>query len=148
MLGLQKFWDQKILGLKYFRLLSFLSNHPIPTWPVITLLDLPQLDLTSPDVIWLDLCWKRKVIKARWRQSQGKVSAKSGQSQGKVKVMWRQGQGNVKWGTRQGESMVKVRSRQCKQNLNCNYNLMGFDTIEINLIKLTKKCFLWLQLYI
>ena len=29
---------------------------------------------------------------------------------------------------------VKVRSRQRKHNLNRNYNLMGFDTIEINLV--------------
>ena len=30
---------------------------------------------------------------------------------------------------------VKVRSRQRKHNLNRNYNLMGFDTIEINLVQ-------------
>ena len=34
----------------------------------------------------------------------------------------------------------KVRSRQCKHNLNCNYNLMGFDTIEINLVTLCFIC--------
>ena len=27
-----------------------------------------------------------------------------------------------------------VRSKLPKHNLNCNYNLMGFDTIEINLV--------------
>ena len=37
----------------------------------------------------------------------------------------------------EGEGMAwssKVRSRQCKHNLNLNNNLMGFDTIEINLV--------------
>ena len=40
----------------------------------------------------------------------------------------------------QGQSQVKererlkVKSRQRKHNLNRNYNLMGFDTIEINLV--------------
>ena len=29
---------------------------------------------------------------------------------------------------------LKVKSRQRKHNLNGNYNLMGFDTIEINLV--------------
>ena len=27
-----------------------------------------------------------------------------------------------------------MRSRQRKHNLNCKYNLMGFDTMEINLV--------------
>ena len=56
--------------------------------------------------------------------------------QGLAKVMERsrQGQGKVKARSRRGQSKVKVRSRQCKYNLNCNYNLMGFDTIEINLV--------------
>ena len=51
----------------------------------------------------------------------------------------------MKGGSRQGQSMVKARSkksqakvkvglRQRKHNLDLNYNLMGFDTIEINLI--------------
>merc|ERR1739842_237886 len=62
-------------------------------------------------------------VKARLRQDQGKVKARSRQGQGKVKARSRQGQGKV-----------KIRSRQCKHNLNRNYNLMGFDTIEINLV--------------
>ena len=33
-----------------------------------------------------------------------------------------------------GQGKVKVKSRQHKHNLNRNYNLMGFDTIEINLV--------------
>ena len=33
---------------------------------------------------------------------------------------------------RQGQGEVKARSRQRKHNLNRNYDLMGFDTIEIN----------------
>ena len=42
----------------------------------------------------------------------------------------------------QGQSQVKergrgkVKSRQPKHNLNRNYNLMGFGTIEINLVDL------------
>ena len=58
-----------------------------------------------------------------------------------IKARSRQGQGNVKGGSRQGQSKVKERSRQgqvkskqYKHNLNRNYNLMGFDTIEINLV--------------
>ena len=35
---------------------------------------------------------------------------------------------------RQGQGEDKARSRQRKHNLNRNYNLMGFDTIEINLV--------------
>ena len=47
-----------------------------------------------------------------------------------------QGQGNVKEGSRQGQIRVKVRSRQSKHNLDLNYNLIGFDTVEINLVVL------------
>ena len=32
------------------------------------------------------------------------------------------------------QGKVKVRSKQRKHNLNSNNNLMGFDTIEINLV--------------
>ena len=32
------------------------------------------------------------------------------------------------------QGKVKVRSRQRKHNIKYNYNLMGFDTIEINLV--------------
>ena len=49
----------------------------------------------------------------------------------------------MKGGSRQGQSKVKERSRQgqvkskqYKHNLNRNYNLMGFDTIEINLVSI------------
>ena len=55
-----------------------------------------------------------------------------------------QGQGNVKGGSRQGQSKVKQESsqgqglRQRKHNLDLNYNLMGFDTIEINLVSIIK----------
>ena len=58
-----------------------------------------------------------------WREGQGKVKARSKKSQAKDKVSSRQGQGKV-----------KVRLRQCKHNLDLNYNLIGFDTIEINLV--------------
>ena len=36
--------------------------------------------------------------------------------------------------SKQGPGKVKVRWRQSKHNLDLNYNLMGFDTIEINLV--------------
>ena len=35
---------------------------------------------------------------------------------------------------KRGQGKVKVRSKLPKNNLNRNYNLMGFDTIEINLV--------------
>ena len=54
--------------------------------------------------------------------------------QGRVKVMLREGQGKGKARSRRGQGKDKVRSRQCKYNLNRNYNLMGFDIIEINLV--------------
>ena len=41
--------------------------------------------------------------------------------------------------SKQGPGKVKVRWRQSKHNLDLNYNLMGFDTIEINLVKCTFK---------
>ena len=50
--------------------------------------------------------------------------------QGKVKGC----ESKVKKRIGQSQSKVKVRSRQYNHNLNCNYNLMGFDTIEINLV--------------
>ena len=53
-------------------------------------------------------------------------------------VRSRQGKGNVNRGLREGQWKVKVRSRQRKHNLSRNYNLMGFDTIEINLVHLPK----------
>ena len=48
--------------------------------------------------------------------------------------MSREGQDKVKARSKRGRSKVKDRSRQRKHNLKCNYNLMGFDTIEINLV--------------
>ena len=62
--------------------------------------------------------------------------------QGKIKVKVRsmRDQGNIKRGSRQGQSKVKarlrakVRSKQRKHSLNRNYNVMGFHTIEINLV--------------
>ena len=47
----------------------------------------------------------------------------------------REGQGKFKARSRRGQGKDKVRSRQPKYNLNCNYNLMGFDIIEINLVE-------------
>ena len=49
--------------------------------------------------------------------------------------MWREGQGKVKARSKKSQGKVKVRSKQCKHNLDLNYNLMGFDTIRINLIQ-------------
>ena len=40
-----------------------------------------------------------------------------------------------KTSSKQGPGKVRVRSRQCKQNLDLNYNMMGFDTIKINLVQ-------------
>ena len=69
----------------------------------------------------------KKNNKARSRQGQGKVKTRSGQGQGKVRARSGQSQGKVKVrSSRQGH--------QCKHNLNLNFNLMGFDTIEINLV--------------
>ena len=76
------------------------------------------------------------MVKARSRESQGKESKDKGtsrQDQGTVKVRSWQGQCNVKGKLSQGQGKVEVRSRQQKHRLNRNYNLMGFDTIEINL---------------
>ena len=47
---------------------------------------------------------------------------------------WEVGLSTVKVRSRRGQGKDKVRSRQCKYNLNRNYNLMGFDIIEINLV--------------
>ena len=46
----------------------------------------------------------------------------------------RQCEGGVKARSNKSQGKVKVRSRQRKHNLDLNYNLMGFDTIEINLV--------------
>ena len=46
--------------------------------------------------------------------------------------MLREGQGKVKTRPKQGQREVKARISKVKHNL--NYNLMGFDTIEINLV--------------
>ena len=51
-----------------------------------------------------------------------------------VKSGSRQGQSKVREEWSQGQDKVKARSMQCKHNLDLNYNLMGFDTIEINLV--------------
>ena len=48
--------------------------------------------------------------------------------------MSREDQGKAKVKSIRVQGKVKVRSRQCKHNLNSNNNLMGFDTIEINLV--------------
>ena len=61
----------------------------------------------------------------------------SREDQGKVKVRSRQGQGKAKARSMRVQGKVKVRSRQCKHNLNSINNLMGFDTIEINLVAFT-----------
>ena len=51
--------------------------------------------------------------------------------------MLREGQGKAKAKSSRGQGKVKVKSRQHNHNLNCKYNLMGFDTIEINLVFLS-----------
>ena len=51
-----------------------------------------------------------------------------------MKGQSRQGQSKVKEESSQGQQKVKVKLWQHKHNLDLNYNLMGFDTIEINLV--------------
>ena len=52
----------------------------------------------------------------------------------------------VKERSKRVQGKVKVRSRQHNDDLSRNYNLMGFDTIEINLVitceHLTMECYL------
>ena len=67
------------------------------------------------------------MVKERSRQGQCKVKAGSRQCEGggvKAKVKAR---------SKRDQGKVKVRSKLPKNNLNCKYNLLGFDTIEINL---------------
>ena len=84
-------------------------------------------------------------VKERSRKGQSKVKVTSRQCEIKIKVRSKQGQDNIKRRSRQGQGnakarsmrvqgKVKVRSKQRKHNLNSNNNLMGFDTIEINLV--------------
>ena len=65
-----------------------------------------------------------------------KVKVRSKQAKGNAKRRLKPGQGKAKARSRRGQSKVEVRSRHRKHNLNPNrnYNLMGFDTIEINLV--------------
>ena len=48
--------------------------------------------------------------------------------------MSREGQGKAKARSRRGQGKVKVRSSQRKHNPSSNYNMLGVDTIEINLV--------------
>ena len=64
------------------------------------------------------------------RQGTGKGKGKEGQV--KVKAMSRQGQGKIK--TRSGQVHGQVTERLKQSNHNHNFNLMGFDTNEINLV--------------
>ena len=73
-------------------------------------------------------------MKGGSRQGQSKIKARSKQGQGNVNAMSRENQGKAKVRPMRVQGKVKVRSRQCKHNLNSNNNLMGFDTIEINLV--------------
>ena len=59
--------------------------------------------------------------------------ARSWQGQGKVKTRSRQSQRKAKERSRQGQGKVKA-TELPKNNLNRKYNLMGFDTSEINLV--------------
>ena len=69
---------------------------------------------------------------ARSGQGQGKYMAMSRRGPGKVKTRSRRGQGKVQ---RQGQGKINVRLKQSNHNNNHYYNLMGFDTIEINLVE-------------
>ena len=68
----------------------------------------------------------------RSRQGQGKVKVKLRQDQGKVNSALRQGKANAM--SRQGKGKINVRLKQSNHNNNHNYNVMGYDTIEINLV--------------
>ena len=46
---------------------------------------------------------------------------------------------------KQGQGEVKARPKLGQGNANHNYNLMGFDTIEINLVELEKELKNFLQ---
>ena len=70
------------------------------------------------------------MVKTRSGQSYGKVKARPRRGSGKVKARSRRGQGTVE---RQGQGNINVWLKQ--SNCNHNYNLMGFDTIEINLAR-------------
>ena len=48
--------------------------------------------------------------------------------------MWREGQGKVKARSKERSWQGQVKSKQRKDNLNRNYNMMDFDTIEIYLV--------------
>ena len=84
----------------------------------------------------------RGKVKARLGQGQGKVKTRSGQVHGNVKVRSRRGSGKLKARSRRGQVMVKrqgqvninPRLKQSNYNHNHYYNLIGFDTIEINLV--------------
>ena len=78
-----------------------------------------------------------KAMSRQRRQVQEKFKTRSGQVDGKVKERFRQGkskvqkiQGKVE---RQGQGKINVRLNHTNHNHNHSYNLMGFDTIEINL---------------
>merc|ERR1711888_343240 len=73
-------------------------------------------------------------VKVTSRQGKIKVNVRSKQGQGNVRRGSRQSQGKAKARPRRGQGKVKVRSKLPKNNLNRKYNLMGFDTIEINLV--------------
>ena len=69
------------------------------------------------------------------RQRKIKVKVRSKQGQDNIKRRSRQGQGSAKARSMRVQGKVKVRSKQRKHNLNSNNNLMGFDTIESNLVQ-------------
>ena len=70
-------------------------------------------------------------VKAMVRQCQGNVKVMSRKGQGKLMARSRRGQGK---GERQGQGKIYVRLKQSCHNHGHNYNLMGFDTIEIDLL--------------
>ena len=74
---------------------------------------------------------RQEKMKTRSGQVHGQVEARSRRGLGKVKARSRSGQGKVE---RQGQGKINVRLKQSNHNNNPNYNLMGFDTIEINLV--------------
>ena len=63
------------------------------------------------------------------KQGQGKVKKRSSQGQAKLMGRSMRGSGKVE---RQGQGKINV--KQSNNTPNHNYNLMGFDKTEINLV--------------
>ena len=79
-----------------------------------------------------------KVKTSRSEQVHGKVKAMSRRGLGKVKTRSRIGQEKI---SRQGHGKINARLNKKKHNHNHNVNLIGFDTVEMNLVACIMKVF-------